>query len=203
MLCPWKFIPRRESDGWATPVRMELSSNRASALGPRSLSGFSIDGAFGQIGEFFISGLFFFERLAEQLAGLAVSQAIGEGACSAISRDLVMFDALRSADEAGVAYHVLGVFANELAAFPDEAFHRLAPVVDEVAIAAFGDLLEALDMFLGLFEVLFEAASQVFVGGGLRHLWQRLHELGLGTIEVLELVDEKILECIEFHFCVA
>ena len=44
-------------------------------------------------------------------------------------------------------------------------------------------------MSFGLFEVLFEAASQVFVGSGFCHLRQGLYELSLGAVEVLEFVE--------------
>ena len=60
-----------------------------------------------------------------------MSETLGECAGGAVRGNLVMLDALRCADEAGIAHGILGVFADEFAAFLHEALHRLARMAGE------------------------------------------------------------------------
>ena len=62
-----------------------------------------------------------------------------------------------------------------------------------------GDLVEALDVAFGLFEVFLEAGFEFFVRRGFRHFWQRFDELILGAVEVFEFVVEEVFESVEFH----
>ena len=167
--------------------------------GLRGFGGFGIDGAFGELGQFFICGALFFESLAENVCGFVVTKTSSESARGAVPGNLVVLDALRRADESGVAHGVLGVFVDHVAAFFDEALHGLALVAGKGQAEIFADFFEALDMALGLFEVLLEAGFQVFVRGGLRHFWQGFHELRFGAVEVFEFLVEKVCERFEFH----
>ena len=58
-------------------------------------------------------------------------------------------------------------YFENIAAFLDESFHRLALVAGKPEFEAFADLFEALDVALGLFEVLFKSGFQVRVRRGL------------------------------------
>ena len=53
-------------------------------------------------------------------------------------------------------------------------------------------LLQALDLAFGLVLVLLEGLLELVAAGGARHLGERLQDLPLGVIDVLERVVEKV-----------
>ena len=68
------------------------------------------------LGQLFVRGFLFVERLLEDLLGLAVAEQFGEGAGAAVAGDFVVLDALGGGNEGGIAdviVHVL--FENFLA----------------------------------------------------------------------------------------
>src|SRR5690606_11266161 len=56
------------------------------------------------------------------------------------------------------------------------------------------DLLQALDLHLGLVPVLLEACLQIRRLGGARHLGQRLQDLAFGIVDVLERIEEQVVQ---------
>ena len=54
-------------------------------------------------------------------------------------------------------------------------------------------------MPLGLLEVFFEGRCQLLVSGRLSHLRQSFGELDFSAIEILHLMNERIMECSDFQ----
>src|SRR5204862_4868401 len=61
------------------------------------------------------------------------------------------------------------------------------------------DLVEALDMHLGLIMVLFEGGAELVRIGSLRHLGQSLQYLLFGVIDVLQRIREQFVEVLLSH----
>lgn len=158
-----------------------------------------VDRGAGEFGEFLVVFFFLFEGRGEEFHGRGVAEAFGKGAGGAVAGDFVMLDALGGANEASIADVGVGILADEVLAFFDEAFHGLAGVSAEAEAEIFADLFEPVDVAFGLFEVVLEALLQFGVGGGAGHLRQRLHQLFLGAVEVLQLVVEEVIQGVQFH----
>ena len=150
-----------------------------------------------------IGFLFLLEGLLDEFGDVVVAEVLGDGAGGAIAGDLIMLYALGGADEAGIADWILGVFADELGALLDEAFHGLAFVAGEFFVEDSGDLLETLDVAFGLFEVFLKAGFEILVCGGFRHFREGLDQLVFGAVEVFEFVKKEVFQGFEFHIKMA
>ena len=64
----------------------------------------------------------------------------------------------------------------------------------QLDLERFADLIEPLDLAPGFFEVPFERTLQLGRARGLRHLRQRLDDLVLGAVDVLQLVNEQFFQ---------
>ena len=58
----------------------------------------------------------------------------------------------------------------------------------------FEDLLEAGYLVFRLGQMVFETFLQLRIGGGLNELWERLQDLVLGVVDILETVVEQVLQ---------
>ena len=182
--------------GWVGHPRLRIGRRLLAVDYVLDLGG---DGVFGEIGEVLIGFLFLLEGLLEEIGDFFVAEVLGNGAGGAVAGDLVMFDTLGGADEAGIADGILGVFADEFGALHDEAFHGLAFVAGEFLVEDSGDLLEALDVAFGLIEVFLKAGFEVLVGCGFRHFRQRFDQLIFGAVEVFEFVKKQVFQGFQFH----
>jgi hypothetical protein len=104
-----------------------------------------------------------------------------------------VLDALRRTDEAGIERVVLE-FVHHFLAFLDQPFGALALLALGGEIELLRDLLETLHVAARLFQVLLERGGELFVGGVLSHFRQRLDDLVLGAVQVLDLIFEEIVE---------
>ena len=102
-------------------------------------------------------------------------------------------------DEAGVEHVRIGVFLDQLIALLDQPFHpdALLPTRTDAELAA--DLLEPLDVLGGLFQMRAERLLELRIVCRFRQLGQRFDELLLGAVEILQLIDVKVFQCIELH----
>ena len=73
------------------------------------------------------------------------------------------------------------------------------PVCGPVNVELLEDLLQPLDVGLGLGKVLGEAGLQLLVRRGLGHLGQRFNQLRFGAVQVVQLLDVQIAQSFEFH----
>jgi hypothetical protein len=71
-----------------------------------------------------------------------------------------MLDPLSRANEGGIQDRVVAVLLNDFAAFVHEAFHCLAGLAGWLLTQPLENLFEAVDMPLGLFEVILKSAFQ-------------------------------------------
>ena len=164
---------------------------------------FGGDRGFCQFGQLPVGLFLFVEGLLEQLGDFLVAEMKGEGARGAVAGDFVVLDALRGADQPGIADGVRGIFADEFTAFLDEAFHGFAFVAGEFLAEEIGNLIEPFNMAFGLLEVFLKAGFEFLVGGGFRHFRERLYQLVLGAEQVFEFVQEEVFERFEFHTKIA
>ena len=125
-----------------------------------------------------------------------MAEFFGPGDQRAVSRDLVMFDRLRTRHDGGVEHGLVVDLARDRVGFLDQAVDRRA--VRRLGFLAefLEDLLQAIDLGIGFFEMRFEAGGEITVGGLLDHLRQRPGDLLLGIIDVLQAVHEHV-----FHGC--
>ena len=149
---------------------------------------------FGEFGELRVGFLFLIERFLEEIGEIVVTEASREGAGGAVAGDFVMLDALRRADEAGIANALFRIFIDQLRALFDQAFHGFACVPGELFAKLLADLREPLDVPFGLLEVFFEAGFELRICRGLRHLRERFDELVFSAVEVFEFVKEEIFQ---------
>jgi hypothetical protein len=154
--------------------------------------GIGVHCRFGEFGELRVGFLFLIERFLEEFSKIVVTEASREGAGGAVAGDFVMLDALRRADEAGIANALFRIFIDQLRALFDQAFHGFACVPGELFAKLLADLREPLDVPFGLLEVFFEAGFELWICRGLRHLRERFDELVFSAVEVFEFVKEEI-----------
>ena len=108
-----------------------------------------------------------------------------------------MLDLLGRRNHHRVARRVVVSFAHHLLTFRDQAFHSLALLTSRGNVQLLERLLEALDMLLGLTQVLFERLFELFARCLLRHLRKRFGQLLLGVVHVSQLVLQEIVERFE------
>jgi hypothetical protein len=161
--------------------------------------GLDIDRALGQRGEPLVGLAFLVECLLQQLGVLRESHLLGVRAHGAVPRYLVVLDVLRLGDQTGVQHVRVRLLLEELLRLLDEPFHADALLAARTLVEVGEDLLEPLDLPLGHAEVLTERGGQLLMRGRFDHLRQRLDDLLLGAVEVLQVFDVERLERVEFH----
>lgn len=77
------------------------------------------------------------------------------------------------------------------------AFHSEALRHERYLAVAGKDLLQSRRVFLGLFEMFFEARGELGIGRGFSHLRQRGNDLLLRAVEVFQFEDVEIFEGIK------
>ncbi len=110
-----------------------------------------------------------------------------------------MLHALGRSDEGGVEHVGVGALLQQLLAFLQQPLHSLALVAAQRLADALADLLEAAELLLGLTKVLLEALPQLGVLRLLDHFRQRLDDLLLGAVQILELLEIQVLKRFESH----
>ena len=154
--------------------------------------GIGVHCRFGEFGELRVGFLFLIERFLEEIGEIVVTEASRESAGGAVAGDFVMLDALRRADETGIANALFRIFIDQLRALFYQAFHGFACVPGELFAKLLADLRESLDVPFGLLEVFFEAGFEFWICRGFRHLRERFDELVFSAVEVFEFVKEEI-----------
>jgi hypothetical protein len=100
---------------------------------------------------------------------------------------------LGGADQRGVQHRAALELVHQLLAFLDQALHRLAGLALGLDAELAGGLLQPLHLALRLLAVLLEGLLQALGAGGLCHRGQRLQDLGLGAVGVLQHGLEQLL----------
>ncbi len=54
-------------------------------------------------------------------------------------------------------------------------------------------------MAFGLLQMFLERLGKLLVRRRLGHLWERPCELDFGAVKILQFVDERVMECFDFH----
>src|SRR5688500_17078942 len=142
---------------------------------------------------------FFLQTLLEQIGGAVVPELLGVCPGHAVAGHLVVLDSLRGGDDAGMEDVGLGVLLEERSALLDQPRHPLALVASGTELRPGEDLFEPRYLPLRRRQVVAERFLEILVVGGLDHLGERLDELLLGAVEILELVDVELGQRIEVH----
>src|SRR5580704_4490388 len=130
----------------------------------------------GKFGEFLVGFFFFVEGLFEEGFRFGLSEQTCPGPYAAIGRNFVMFDALRGGNERCIFHATFEVFIHEILAFLDESNHRSALRAAGLFAESLENLLETVDVTLGLFEVFFESGAKLLRVCSLGHFGKRLGE---------------------------
>jgi hypothetical protein len=108
-----------------------------------------------------------------------------------------VLDRLTCCDQRGIEHHRVGDLARDLVGFFDDAVDGRALGALRHRFDHFEHAIEPLDLTLGLLEMGPKALFQLGVGGLLDHDWQRLQDLMLGVIDVLQRVHEQLVEGVD------
>src|SRR5215475_681482 len=158
-----------------------------------SARGAEIDLAFRQRGQLLVGGLFLVQRLLQQARAIVTAKLPRPCDQAAIACDLIMLGRLRRVDQRGIQHGLVGDFARSLVSLLDDAVDRRT--VDRLhrKTMHLEDLLEPLDVSLCFLEMRQKALFQLGIRGLVRHLRQRLHQLLLCIVDVLQLVREQVI----------
>ncbi len=111
-----------------------------------------------------------------------------------IAGNFVVLHALSAGDHACVKHLGLGIFFKQLFVFGDDPLHGFAGLFVGIDIEFIEDLLQSLDMSLGLLQVLLEGALQLGRSRLFGHFGQGLQDHVLCRIKVLEFFYEKFMQ---------
>jgi hypothetical protein len=114
-----------------------------------------------KFGELLVGFLFFLEGLFEEGFGFGLSQQTCPGPYGTIGRNFVMFDALRGGNERCIFHAAFEVFIHKILAFLDESDHRSELLAAGLFAESFENLIERVDVPLGLFKVFFESGAKL------------------------------------------
>ena len=104
-----------------------------------------------------------------------------------------MLDSLRVCNDGGVQHGLVLDLAGRLVGLLDDAVDRRTLGPAGLFAKLFEDLLESLDLLVGLFEMALQPGDQIAVGGFFDHLGQRFNDLLLGVVDVLKTMKQQIL----------
>src|SRR3569623_445925 len=143
------------------------------------------------------ASLLFSVRLELDRFVFIASNLLGPCDQRAVAGLLIMLGGLRRGDERGIEHFLVGHLARHLVGFLDDAVDRRAGdslCLDTVHLE---HLLQPRHMTLGFFQMRQEALLELRIGGLVGQLRNGLHELFLGVINVLKLMHEQIVECLD------
>ena len=117
----------------------------------------------------------------------------------AVAGHLVVLDVLSRGDESGIEDFGLRALLDELGAFLEDALHAVALLAARALAELAADRSSRLTCWRVCLLVLGEAALEIRVSRGPDHLGQRLENLLLGAVQVLELGSRIDRERFHFH----
>lgn len=158
-----------------------------------------IDHGACQPGEFHVRLSFFIQSLLQHAGRFFKPEPGRQSARRAIAGNLIMLDALRSADEAGIPHIWAGLFSDQLRAFFHKTLHGLACVPAKACAHALGNFFQTVHMAARLVQVDLQISAQLGVGGRPGHARQRGDDLFFSAVKVAELMLQQVFEGVEFH----
>jgi hypothetical protein len=123
-----------------------------------------------------------------------VAELLGPGFERTVAGHLIMLDRLSRGDETGIEGRAVGIVLHHSLAFLQNAEDCVAGLVAGRLADHLEDVAQALDMAFGLGAMSLEGLLEFGRLCRLRHLRQRLQDLLLGIIDVLEHVIEHVVE---------
>ena len=108
-----------------------------------------------------------------------------------------MLDRLRGGNDADVEHGLVLDLAHEVAAFLDDAVDGGALRAARLLAVQCEHLLQPFDLLLGLPQMVLQAAFELGIRCVFDHVGQRLHDLVLGVIDILQAVLVEILEILD------
>src|SRR5258708_4990461 len=142
---------------------------RAPSFSARSLFFFVLASALfglhinflGQLRELFVSFFLFLEGLVQQSARFALAQQVRPSPHAAVSRDLVMLDALRGGDQRSIHNFALEILLHDFLALLDKAHHAGAFFAGRFLAEVVKDFLQAIHVAAGLLQVFLETRTKL------------------------------------------
>ena len=105
-----------------------------------------------------------------------------------------MLDRLRCRQQPGVECRRVGVFVHDLLALIENALDRVAFLAARGLAELLEDLLESLDLALGLVMMPFKRRPQLIRVGRLRHFRQGLQNLFFRVVDIFQRIEKKFVE---------
>jgi hypothetical protein len=127
-----------------------------------------------------------------------VAERLRPGNQGAVTGDLVVLDGLRCTDDGGIQNFLVANFASDLIAFLDQTVNGRAFDALRLLAKLLERLVETLDLLLRLFEMVLETLGQVTVRGFVDQFRQRLNDLVLGVVDVLQTVEQEVVHVLDF-----
>src|SRR5918996_5566203 len=159
---------KRAGTRWRRPPDRAVARRSSGGRGKRRL----VDLGDRQLVELLVGSLLLVQGRLEELFDVLLAQRVGERADRAVRGDLVMLDLLRADDQGGIEDlggldlldHLLGLL--------DQALHRLAALAARADVELLEYLVQALDLTVGLVEMMLERLPQLGRLGRFGHLRQ-------------------------------
>jgi hypothetical protein len=138
--------------------------------------------------------LFLIQDLVQDAGAVVAAELLGPGDEGAVTGDFVVFDSLSGGEQGGVENLRIGDLAGDFLGLVDDAVDGRAGHALGIMAMHAEDLLDHLDLLFGFTQVRLERLLQLRVAGLFDHLRQRLRDLLLGVVDILQGVDEQIIQ---------
>src|SRR6201995_2624148 len=142
-----------------------------------SLCRFGVDRRVSEFGQRVVGLLLLGQCLIQKLDGVLHAELAGPALQSAVAGYLVVLYGLGGSQQASVKRRLTLVLVHDLGAFIEDALDGIALLSASRLADLFEDLLQPLDLTLGLVVVLLKCGTELIGVGGLGHLWQRFVDL--------------------------
>ena len=126
-----------------------------------------------------------------------MASAFGPRNERAISANLVMLDRLTTRNDRGIEHSLILYLTRDLIRLLDDPVDCRAGRSLGLLAEFCEHFVEALDLFVGFFQMSLEAGYQIAIGRFFDHLRKCLGDLMLCVIDVLQLMQEQVFHCFD------
>src|SRR5437588_696941 len=126
-----------------------------------------------------------------------MTELFGPGNQRAVAADLVVFDSLRARDDRRIEHSLVSYLAGYFFGFLDQTINGRALGTARLLLELQKHLVQPLDLLIGLLEMRLQTGREIAVGRLIDHLRQRLRDLLLCIINILQAVQEQAVHCLD------
>jgi hypothetical protein len=133
------------------------------------------------------------QGLLQQVRDLRLAYAFRQADGSQVPGHLVMLNVASGPDQTEIQDRFIALLFESFGAFRDHAFHAYALLPPWLDLKQAGDFLQPFYLPVGFLQMGREGLFQSCIARSLGHLRDRLCQLPLGGVQVLDFVSEQIL----------